>query len=275
MIFLATAGPEVSVMAQRVFDIGPIHVTNSMVLGAIGWVLTFWLLIRTSRRISAKKYDRISLAVLAAYEYLFNTAEEVLGSRELALKLTPIAITMFFFIVINNWLEILPLLGTVTWHNVPLFRGLAADLNFTFALATVTFVTAHIWAIRDRGFWGNLHRYFSNPFKDPLHAFEGFLELIAEFSRFIALSMRLFGNIFGGEVLLAVMAFITSYASVITLPPFMLFEIFIGLVQAYIFFMLTVVFVSLGLKNTHAPATEPDTFEQREQAAPYPQKAEA
>jgi F-type H+-transporting ATPase subunit a len=275
MIILATAGPTVSILAERVFDIGPIHITNSMVLGSIGWVLTFWLLIRTARRIKARRYDYISLAVLAAYEYLFDTAVEVLGSRELALKLTPIAITMFFFIVINNWLEILPLLGTVTYHNVPLFRGLAADLNFTFALATVTFVTAQVWAIRDRGVLGNLGRYFRNPFSDVLGAFEGFLEFVAEFTRFIALSMRLFGNIFGGEVLLAVMAFITSYFSVLALPPFMLFEIFIGLVQAYIFFMLTVVFVSLGLKGAHAPASEPDSFDQREEGAALPQRAKA
>src|SRR6202020_1488119 len=111
------------------------------------------------------------------------------------------------------------------------------------------------------GFFGNLGRYFSNPFTNPMHAFEGFLELIAEFSRFIALSMRLFGNIFGGEVLLAVMSFITVYATPLTVPPFMLFELFIGLIQAYIFFMLTVVFVSLGTVSHDAPAVEPDTFE--------------
>jgi F-type H+-transporting ATPase subunit a len=261
-----SGGPSVSVMAEHVFDIGPIHVSNSMVLGTIGWVVTFWLLIRTARRISVRRYDRLSLAVLWAYEYLFNTAQEVLGSRELALKITPIAITMFFFILVNNWLEILPLLGTVTWHNTPLFRGLAADLNFTFALAVVTFATAHIWAIRKLGFFGNLKRYFRNPFKDVLGAFEGFLELIAEFSRFIALSMRLFGNIFGGEVLIAVMAFITSFFSVVALPPFMLFELFIGLIQAYIFFMLTVVFVSLGISHNEAHSS-PGVEERADQAA--------
>jgi F-type H+-transporting ATPase subunit a len=253
-------------MAQHVFQLGPVSISNSQVLGLVGWTVTFWLLFRTAGRVKRKQYDKVTLAILWAYEYLYDTAVEVLGSRELATKLAPIAITMFFFIVINNWLEILPLLGTVTWHNTPVFRGLAADLNFTFALATVTFVTAHIWAIRERGFFGNLGRYFRNPFKDVLGAFEGFLELIAEFSRFIALSMRLFGNIFGGEVLLAVMAFITSYFSVIALPPFMLFELFIGLIQAYIFFMLTVVFVSLGLKSQHAPASESDTYALKEGA---------
>lgn len=255
------ASPDVSVMAEHLFDIGPLHVTNALVLGSIGWVITFWVLFHTVRRVKQRRYDWISLAVLSAFEYLFNTAIEVLGSRELAKKLAPIAISMFFFIFIANMLEVLPIFGSITYNNVPLFRGITADLNFTFALAVVTFVTAQLWAIRDRGFFGNLGRYFANPFHDPLHAFEGFLELVAEFSRFIAISMRLFGNIFGGEVLLAVMQYITQYATPVTLPVFMLFELFIGLIQAYIFFMLTTVFVSLGLKSTHAPASEPDTFE--------------
>lgn len=267
-MFLAiSGGPDVSVMAEHLLTVGPLNVTNALFTGAISWVLALWVLVHASRRIATKRYDKISLAVLWAYEYLFDTAAEALGGREAAKKLAPIAITMFFFIFVANTLEVLPIFGMITWHGTPIFRGITADLNFTFALAVITFATAHLWAIRDRGFFGNLGRFFRNPFKDVLGAFEGFLELIAEVSRFIALSMRLFGNIFGGEVLLAVMAFITSYAQVIALPPFMLFELFIGLIQAYIFFMLTVVFVSLGAKSSHAPASEPDTFELSGEAA--------
>jgi F-type H+-transporting ATPase subunit a len=275
MMFLAAASPHVSVGADQLFSLGPLGVTNSMIYGLIGSALCWWLLLYSKKRIAERRYSRIALAVLWAYEYLLDTMIEVLGDRKLALRLSPLAITMFFFIVINNWIEILPVLGPITWNGLPLFRGLAADLNFTFALAVVTFVTAQVWAIQHLGFFGNLGRYFRNPFKDVLGAFEGFLELIAEFSRFIALSMRLFGNIFGGEVLLVVMAFITQYATPITLPPFMLFELFIGLVQAYIFFMLTTVFVSLGLNSHDAPASEPDAFEPKDEAAAWPQPVEA
>ena len=263
--FLATAGPDVSVKAQHLFNVGPIGITNALFLGIISWILTLWILFHAARAIKAKRYDKISLAVLWIYEYLFDTAAEALGSAKLAKRLAPIAISMFFFIFVANTLEVLPIFGTITYNGVPLFRGLTADLNFTFALAVVTFATAHWWAIMDRGFFGNLGRYFRNPFTNTMGAFEGFLELVAEVSRFIALSMRLFGNIFGGEVLLAVMAYLTSYLSVLALPPFMLFELFIGLIQAYIFFMLTVVFVSLGLKSAHAPASESDTFDQPEE----------
>jgi F-type H+-transporting ATPase subunit a len=258
-MMLADAGLHISVKAETIATVWGFNITNSMILGAIGWILSFWILIHAVRRIKTKKYDRLSVAVLWMYEYLLDTAVDALGDRKRGLKLAPLAITMFFFIFFNNTLEVLPIIGPITWNGVPLFRGVAADLNFTFALAVLTFGTAMIWAIRDRGFFGNLGRYFGNPITNTMHSFEGFLELVAEFSRFIALSMRLFGNIFGGEVLLLVMAYITSYASVVALPPFMLFELFIGLIQAYIFFMLTVVFVSLGTVGHNAVASEETT----------------
>jgi F-type H+-transporting ATPase subunit a len=155
---------------------------------------------------------------------------------------------MLFF-MINNWLGLLPIVGSITYgeEHAPLLRGVAADLNTTLALAIVSMATAQVWAMKKLGFFGNLHRYFGNPFKDPLHAFEGFLEFIAEFSRTAALSMRIFGNVFGGEVLLVVIGYLTSYASPIALPLFYGLELFVGAVQAYVFFMLTIAFISLGL----------------------------
>jgi F-type H+-transporting ATPase subunit a len=108
---------------------------------------------------------------------------------------------------------------------------------------------AQAWAIKRRGFFGNLGRYFHNPFKDPLHAFEGMLEIVAEFSRTLALSLRMFGNVFGGEVLLIVIAFLLSFAAPIALPLFYVLELFVGAVQAYVFFMLTVAFISLGIPS--------------------------
>jgi len=256
MMWLAESSPDVSIKAEHLFTAGGLNVTNALLMGVIGWIITFWILIYAARRIRAKRYNYLSLAVLWAYDYLFDTSIEVLGDRESAKKLAPIAISMFFFIFVNNALEVLPVFGVITFRGVPLFRGITADLNFTFALAVITFVTAFIWAVKNLGFFGNLKRYFRNPISDFAGFFEGFLELLSEFSRFIALSMRLFGNIFGGEVLLAVMLYLSSWAAPLTLPVFMLFELFIGLIQAYIFFMLTVVFVSLGTVGHGAPASD-------------------
>src|SRR5262249_45380505 len=104
------------------------------------------------------------------------------------------------------------------------------------------------------------------PFTQPMHVFEGFLELIAEFSRLIGLAMRLFGNIFGGEVLIVIMGFITSYAAPLALPPFILLELFVGLVQAYVFFMLTAVFISLGTIRHSEAAPAPEEMLHRGEA---------
>jgi F-type H+-transporting ATPase subunit a len=150
-------------------------------------------------------------------------------------------------------LGILPVVGSVTYHGHELFRGVAADLNTTLALALISMTTVQLWAVKRRGFFGNLGRYFHNPLKDPMHAFEGFLEFIAEFSRTAALAFRIFGNVFGGEVLLSVIAFLTSFAAPLALPVFYCLELFVGAVQAYVFFMLTIAFISLGLPSADDP----------------------
>ncbi len=256
MMFFAAEGPHVSLVAEHMFNIGPLRINNSMLLGVLGTAIVLWLFFYTKAKIEAGKHTRLSIAILWLFDILLGTAEEVLGSREKARKLAPLAITLFFVIIFNNWLGLFPFVGPVTYHGEPLFRGLASDLNFTAALAVITMVTAQIWAIRTHGFFGNLGRYFANPFTEPMKVFEGFLEIIAEFSRLISLAMRLFGNIFGGEVLLVVMGFITAWAAPLALPPFMLLEIFVGAIQAYVFFMLTVVFVSLGTASHHEEEEE-------------------
>ncbi len=237
-LYIASAGPHVSLTPDTLFHLGPLPITNTILLGGLGYLIVIALLFTTVRLIKNGSRSRFVYAISWLFETLFNTVEEVLGSREKAKKLAPLAVTMFVIILVNNWLGLLPFVGSVTYDGLPLFRGLAADLNFTFALAIISMVTAQMWAFRALGFGGNLKRYFSSV--------DGPLELIAEFSRLIALSMRLFGNVFGGEVLLAVIGFLTQYAAPLSLPVFMVLELFVGAIQAYIFFMLTIVFVSLG-----------------------------
>lgn len=261
-VLFASTGPHVSLPAELMFSVGPLDIYNSQLLGILGTLTFMGLFWYAARRIQQRRYNRLVILMLWGYEMLLNTVEEVMGDRQRARQLAPMAITLFFVIMINNWFGLLPFVGPVTWHGEPLFRGLASDLNFTAALAIITMVVAQVWAVKTHGFFGNLGRYFGNPFKDPIHAVEGFLELIAEFSRLIALAMRLFGNVFGGEILLLAMAFITSWAASVALAPFMLLELFVGVVQAYVFFMLLVVFVSLasahhetGDKDVMAAAT--------------------
>jgi F-type H+-transporting ATPase subunit a len=97
--------------------------------------------------------------------------------------------------------------------------------------------------------FGNIGRYIRNPFKNPVGAFEGTLEIIGEFSRGLALALRLFGNAFAGEILLIVIGLLASYAASVVLPFFMIFELFIGFIQAYVFFVLILIFTSLAVSH--------------------------
>ncbi len=248
-MFAAADSPHVSLVAEKVFTVFGFPITNSFVLGVLGYALLAWMLFYVAGKVKRGDKNRFVSLIQWVFEGLYNTVEQVTGDKRVAKRLAPLAITLFFFIVVQYWAGILPFVGPITVHGVPLFRGLAADLNTTFALAIITMVMAQVYAVRQHGFAGNLGRYLRNPFKDPAGAFEGVLELIAEFSRLMGLSLRLFGNVFAGEVLLLMIGFLTVWAAPLTLPPFLIFELFIGAIQAYIFFMLTVVFISLGLAS--------------------------
>src|SRR5690606_10105129 len=123
---------------------------------------------------------------------------------------------------------------SIKFNGIPVLRSATADLNFTLGLALITIVTVQIYAVKYLGSLGNASRYFRNPFKDPIGSFEGILELVGEVSRATALALRLFGNAFAGEILLIVIAVLTSYFAAVILPFFLAFELFIGFIQAYV-----------------------------------------
>jgi len=254
----ASGTPEVSIGPEKLFEIGGFPITNAHVLGLVGAIVILSLTFGLVRAIKRGSRSRFVYGATALFETLYDTTIEVVGDRKVARKVLPLGITLFLFFLVNNWLALLPFLNAITYHGHSLVRGAAADMNTTFALAILSIVTAQVWAIKKRGFIGNAKRYIVNPFKDPLHAFEGFLEIIAEFSRTLALSLRMFGNVFGGEVLLGVIAYLSSYAAPIALPLFYVLELFVGAVQAYVFYMLTIAFVSLGLPEEGEPAGHGD-----------------
>lgn len=256
----AAANPHISIGAEKLFSIGPVTITNSQLLGLFGALLLAGILFWTARAVRKGSRSRLMHGVMMLFENLYDTTVEVIGDKQVVKKVLPLAVTLMLFFMLNNWLGLLPIVGSVTYsvdgEHVPLLRGVAADLNTTLALAIISMTTAQIWAIKRQGFFGNARRYLFNPIKEPLHFFIGLLEIVAEFSRTAALSLRIFGNVFGGEVLLVVIAFLTSYAAPLALPVFYCLELFVGAVQAYVFFMLTIVFISLGLPNPDGHGSE-------------------
>ena len=252
----------VSIKAEPLFQIAGITVTNSMLLGMIGMLIVIgWLgftarAVKKDRHGTAKKGFFTRLA-LWCFEGLYKTIHDVIPNKKVARQVAPFAITIFFIVAIQYYTGILPFVGeAVTWGEHAMFRSQAADLNFTVALAIITIIAVQVWAVKVLGAKGNLGRYLVNPIKDPIGSFSGILEIIAEFSRLIALAMRLFGNVFAGEVLLIVVAYLGQYASPALLPLFYIFELFIGGIQAYVFFMLATVFVGLAVE--HGGHAEPD-----------------
>jgi len=267
MMYFA-ALPHISVKADEVLSIAGWPVTNANLVGLLGLLLLVWLMFRTrSAVLGRKKANFATRLVVWCFEGLYDTVNQVITDRKWARRVAPLVITMFFFIAAQYWLGLLPIVGPVTVgeHSTPLFRGQNADLNMTFALAAVTIVMAQVYAVRELGFVGNLKRYFVNPFRDPIMSFVGILELIAELSRLLSLSFRLFGNVLAGEILVAMIAYLTQMAMTAVLQPFYIFELFIGSIQAYIFFMLSTVFISIGLthhgddegKHTHSETSTP------------------
>ncbi len=259
MTQFAASGPHISIKAETLFHVLGIPITNSLLLGLIGYGILITVMILLARSIQRGSRSRFAIAGQWLFEMLYKMTVDVLGDKKLARRVAPLAITIFLAVMFNNWLGTMPGVGPIHYNGQPLFRGLAADLNFTFALAMITMVAVQLYAIKQHGIWGNARRYLINPFKNPVGTFEGLLEFIGEFSRFVALSMRLFGNVFGGEVLLTVIAYLTSWFGWLPLPLFMGFELFIGALQAFVFYMLTIIFISLAVSHgdhgsDHSPA---------------------
>ena len=137
---------------------------------------------------------------------------------------------------------------------IPYLRGASTDLNTTLAIAIVAMFTVQIWGFRALGVRGYGGKFLVNPKKGPIAMFVGILEGFGEITRTISFAFRLFGNMFAGEILLIAMAFLLPLVGII---PFMGLELFVGVIQAYIFAMLTLVFgvmavASHGDHDSHA-----------------------
>jgi F-type H+-transporting ATPase subunit a len=237
----------ISLAAETLFNIGGFHVTNAVFMGGLGLLVFLGIFIYVAQMIKRGRYNRFVGLVQWAFEGMLGAIDSVIPDKVLARKIAPLALTIFFFVLISYWISIIPGVGSITYNGAPLFRSLAADLNFTFAIAILVMVMVQVYAIARHGFFGNVRRYLRNPLKDPIGAFEGFLELIGEVSRGSALSLRLFGNAFAGEILLLIIAALTSFMATVTLPFFMAFELFIGFIQAYVFYVLTLIFTALAV----------------------------
>jgi F-type H+-transporting ATPase subunit a len=159
-----------------------------------------------------------------------------------AKKFITFFLACFLFIAVSNWSGLIPGVGRV--HE---FRAPTSDVNVTVGLALVAFVYFHYQGVRALGIGGYLGKFFT--LKDgPVGLFVGFIEFFLEFVKPLTLAMRLFGNIYGGELALAVVTTITLAFIPVTLYGL---ELFVGLMQAIIFSVLVLVFTMLAMEGHH------------------------
>ncbi len=232
-----------AVMAPDVlFHIGPFVVTNSMLTAWVVMIFLVGVSLLATRRMSLVPESRLQNLMELIVEFLLDLAEKTAGSQ-VGRRVFPLVATLFIFILTANWFGILPGVGTIKLvdphhpeHAAPLFRAATSDLNMTIAMALIVIVVVQVLGVTMNGLRGYLKELSTPLLLTPIH-------LIGELSHVISLSARLFGNIFGGEVLLAVMFALVPYFIPVI---FMGLEMFFGFIQALIFSVLTIVYISLA-----------------------------
>ena len=242
-------GISVELKATVLGHIFGLPITNSLLMT---WLVMAILIIfayffgKNLKMVPGKFQAAVEWAISGGMDYVSTTFE----SDKLAKRFFPLLATIFLFIAVGNELEFFPGVGSIgIFQNgtlVPFLRAPAADLNFTLALAIISFLTIEITGILSLGILKYGGKFVN--FKSPIDFAVGLIELISNLGRLISFSFRLFGNIFAGEVLILVASFFLPYL----LPvPLMAFEMFVGVVQAVVFAMLTLFFIKLAVMEPH------------------------
>jgi len=198
----------------------------TVVAGAI--VIGLGLLV--TRRISARKPSRTQLVFETVTAQVRDQVESTMGIRT-APFVVPLAISLFLFILIANWLALIP-----TGHDPEYLPPPASDVNLAYALALLVIVWMHVTGVRKKGFKAYYH-HLTQPtwILFPIN-------LVEEIARPITLSLRLFGNIFSGVIMLGLIALFPAYILWAPNIIWKLFDLFIGLIQAFIFALLTILY---------------------------------
>ncbi|MBT4349943.1 F0F1 ATP synthase subunit A [bacterium] len=254
----AEEGHELTLYAEPIVHIGNFPVTNSLLTS---WVAVFLIiLLSLAIRKKTKRIPSIFQSIIElVVEGALNMMDLVTNDRSRSKKLFPIIFAVFIFILVNNWLGLIPGIGSISFNGHHIFRGGTADLNTTLALSLFAVIAANIFGVMVVGGWNyfnkfiNIKAILAIPKKikkeptivliNPISFFVGLIEVISEVAKIASLSFRLFGNVFAGEVLLASISAILAFG----LPlPFMFLEVIVGLIQALIFAILTLVYFTIA-----------------------------
>ena len=226
---------------ETILQVGRLPITNTLLHTLLVDALLLGGTFYINKKLTLIPNNFFQNAMESIIETFYNLTESV--AKHAASKIFPYFMSFFLFILLSNWSSLIPGVGTIGIREhggfIPLLRGTTSDLNTTLALALISAVATHMLSIKIIGIKDYLSRYFS---LNPINLFISVLEIISELTKIISLSFRLFGNIFAGEVVLLTVSSI--FAFIIPLP-FLFLEVIVGMVQALVFSMLTMVFMAI------------------------------
>jgi F-type H+-transporting ATPase subunit a len=241
----------ISISAEPIFNLGKFELTNSMLVSLLVTVFLSAVAIKFYQNLKQKTQSRLNLFTQTLIESFYEFVQTITPQN--AGQIFPLFASIFLFVMFGSWAGLLPGAETIGFirqidgqeRYIPLLRGATADVNTTLALAIFAVVAIQIYGYKKSG-WKYFKKFFD--FKNPINTFVGLLELLSEFAKIVSFTFRLFGNIFAGEVLIAVTAFLIPF--LIPLP-FIGLEIFVGFIQALVFATLTLVFINIATSGEH------------------------
>lgn len=246
--------PEISIKAEAITHIFGFAVTNSILFSIITLCILAIIGIAYKKNATASNksgfFYLFHLSLVQIYNLFYSVLQEKTNNFFALIG------AFFIWILFQNWMGLLPGVGSLLIGvqegkhilHVPLFRGNNADLNATLALAIISVVSIQVSGIAYLGFFGYIKKFVN--FSNPINFVVGILEIVSEFSKILSFAFRLFGNIFAGEVLMTIIAFIVPWFIPATFP-FLLLELFVGLIQALVFSLLTSVFINMATSKSH------------------------
>lgn len=253
-IHIPTLAPEV------VTQIGSVNITNTMINAWLAIIIFLILGIAIKRSVKLRP-GKLQNTCEFFLESLLGYFDQVTGSRKQTLKFLPVVGSIFFFVLLSNWLGLLPGTGSITMGHTMVLRPANTDLNLTVAMALVSVIASHAYAFAAIGIFSHLGKFIQignlikSIKKGPIAIFSaviefgvGLIEIVSEIAKVLSLSLRLFGNVFAGEVLISV---ISALVAAFVPTPFMLLELLVGLIQAAVFAMLTIVYMTVASSAPH------------------------
>lgn len=242
---------------EPIFEFGPVSYTNAhftmllviALLSALSYLAT-----RNLREQPSGLQNVAEMLVQGLSDFVVS-----IGGPNAA-KYLPLFGTLFLFIVTSNWLSVVPFVGQITWLHSP-----TADYHITFAMAVVSWVAYQSEGFHHLGFgylkrWFNFSGFKDGPFIGAIFVLVGLIELFSEVFRMLTLTLRLWGNVFGGEIMLTVMSALLLVPGLAL--PFVGLEVFIGLVQGLVFALLVLMYFVLAIEahdESHEEGSHSDT----------------